>query len=183
MFHYFATGSDCEWHWTVELLGGDDMVRWLAWAMLFLALWGCAGAPAEAADVSEVPVEPADVPEVPAEPAVDVGEVAPAGPTVEAHAPEPVEGEQGELPVSARLERFLRRRFLRRRLMRRSQWRTSRESCREMVSWWRCRRRCRQRPHQTKPWPAMAAWRPRRRRSLRRRQTGSRTGSQTSCHR
>ena len=73
VFHYFATGSDCEWHWTVELLGGDDMVRWLAWAMLFLALWGCAGAPAEAADVSEVPVEPADVPEVPAEPAVDVG--------------------------------------------------------------------------------------------------------------
>ncbi|CAE7926635.1 unnamed protein product, partial [Symbiodinium sp. KB8] len=115
VFHYFATGSDCEWHWTVELLGGDDMVRWLAWAMLFLALWGCAGAPAEAADVSEVPVEPADVPEVPAEPAVDVGEVAPAGPTVEAHvpaaevpaaeahAPEPVADLEGELPGDGEL--------------------------------------------------------------------------------
>ncbi|OLP75566.1 hypothetical protein AK812_SmicGene44618, partial [Symbiodinium microadriaticum] len=95
VFHYFATGSDCEWHWTVELLGGDDMVRvvvrWLAWTMLFLALWGCAGAPAEepapAADVpSEAPAEPSEAP------AADVGEVAsaPAGkvPTVEAHAPE-----------------------------------------------------------------------------------------------
>ena len=74
LFLYGAYGSNCDWTLDrfLERLGGDDMVgvvmRWLAWAMLFMALWGCAGAPAEeplgapAADVpvSEAPAEPSE---------------------------------------------------------------------------------------------------------------------------